>query len=127
MNTRDLLEQDEVWLTADRMPIQLADMDSGHRFNTLAFLRRRAAYLAKAYVYCEERIFLSAPDDVYEQWVVERAQALVDGPEAWLERRPLVRELARLVALDGQPDVVDGEVVMTELSAGGGVLVRVPS
>lgn len=118
MDTRQLLEQDQIWLTADRMPLLLTEMDAGHRRNTLAMLRRRAAYLMRAYDWCEQRTFLSAPDDVLAQYEAERDRAVHEPASAWLERRPLIRELARLVALDGQPDVVDGEIVQHELTAG---------
>lgn len=118
MNTKQLLDQDRVWQTRDGMPIALEEMDPGHRANTLAFLRRRADYLAKAYAYCEAvGVFFDAPDDVFDAWMAENERALRDGAQAWLERRPLVIALARLVGLDARGPVVDGEVVVHALEA----------
>lgn len=105
MDTRELLDQDKIWLTADRMPIALVEMDAQHRRNTLAMLRRRAEYLRRAYVWCALRARDLIPD-----------REIYDDPAAWLERRPLVKELARLVDLDEHP-TVDGELVMNELPA----------
>ena len=99
------MEQDEVWITADRMPLKLEEMDPEHRRNTLAMLRRRATFLMRAYLYCEI-------EDIRERGAPQRpldgTVEVYDSPEAWLERRPLVRALARLVRSD---EAIDAEVV----------------
>lgn len=125
MNTKQLLDQDELWQTRDGMPMSLEEMDPGHRSATLAFLRRRAAYLERAYAFCEVRALLDSHPAPYHrmlaarQLMAERERALSDGPEAWLERRPLIITLARLVAEDAREgNTVDGEVVVRALPAG---------
>jgi hypothetical protein len=109
VNTRQLLDQDRVWITNDRMPLTLDEMEPSHRRNTLRYLRRRAAYLMKAYVFCEIREVLQfggPPDDE------DNVNELFDDPTNWLERRPLVRELDRLVRKDElEANTVEGEVV----------------
>lgn len=117
MNTKQLLDQDQIWRTRDGMPIPLTRMDPGHRAATLAFLRRRAHYLAEAYAFCEMRTFADAPDEVFNDWMAHNERAIKDGAQAWLERRPLVIALARLVAEDERGPVVDGEVVVHELES----------
>ena len=109
MDAKALLDQDRIWITNDRMPLPLTEMDPSHRRNTLAFLRRRARYLMRAYVWCEIRgvMQFGAPpdDDGFEN-------AVYDDPAQWLERRPLVIELARLVRRDElDANTVEGEVV----------------
>jgi len=122
MNTKQLLDQDEIWRTRDGMPIRLVDMDPDHRRSTLAFLRRRAAYLRNAYFFCEmaERLgWAWAQSHVLEELLTDYERSLTDHPEHWLERRPLVIALARLVAEDEHAEnVVDGEVVVYALPAG---------
>lgn len=105
MKTNKLLDQDRVWITQDQMPLMLEEMDSEHRRNTLAFLRRRATYLMKAYFWCEIRDLerFGAPPDGCDD-IAE----LYDNPVEWLERRPLIQALARLVRND---DAIDAEVV----------------
>lgn len=113
MNTRELLDQNTIWITADRMPIKLVDMDPDHRRNTLAMLRRKAAYQMKAYLFCEIRDLqrFGGPPDGYDE---TDYGMITDSPEAWIERRPLVIELARLVRKDQlDSNTVDGEVVPT--------------
>jgi len=117
MNTRQLLDQDEVWITNDRMPLLLIEMEPSHRRNTLRFLRRRAHYLMKAYVWCEIREVLrfGTPEDDHDD---AAGVGLLDDPEQWLERRPLIRELARLVHHDElEENTVQGEVVTHALPA----------
>jgi len=120
MNTKQLLDQGQTWRTHDGMPIRLVDMDPGHRRSTLAFLRRRSAYLRNAYYFCEMTERLSwAPGYVLEELLTEYERSLTDHPDRWLERRPLVVALAGLVAEDEHAEtVVDGEVVMYALPAG---------
>lgn len=116
MNTRRLLDQDEVWITKDQMPLLLTEMDPSHRRATLAFLRRRARYLMKAYVWCEIRDVMrfGAPPDEHD----DAGIGLLDDPEKWLERRPLIRELDRIVRKDElEANTVEGEVVTHELPA----------
>jgi hypothetical protein len=117
MNTYELFEQDKIWITADRMSILLVEMDAEHRRNTLAMLRRRAAYQMKQYNFCELQAVLrmalrgmDLPDDS----AFDPEMAL--EPEEWLERRPLIIELARLVAKDElDANTVEGEVVVKEI------------
>jgi hypothetical protein len=116
VNTKQLLDQDKIWQTRDGMPIPLERMDPGHRSATLAFLRRRADYLAEAYAFCELRTFANAPDEVFTDWISQNERALKDGAQAWLERRPLIQRLVQLVAEDQRGPVVDGEVVVRELN-----------
>lgn len=101
-----ILEQDEWWRTGDGMPIKLTTMDPEHRANTLAFLRRRADSLQIQHWWW---LFGDAPDDVFD----EAHRLEIEEPaEEWLQRRPLVQELTRLVLLDGS---VEGELVGVEL------------
>lgn len=107
MNTMELLDQNVVWRTGDGILIRLEDMDAEHRRNTLAMLRRRAEYQYTAYAFCELRLMVNAPDEDYDEWV-----SITDSPQVWLERRPLIIELARLVKKDElEQNTVDGEVV----------------
>ena len=119
MNLVSLLDQNEIWQTADRVVIRLTEMDPTHRRNTLALLRRRAQYNHMMYHRVEEQIMLSAPDDVYNEWWSTSSKSLMDDPAAWLERRPLVIELARLVRLDEDAAITaDGEIVPDKFEIG---------
>lgn len=100
-----MLAQAEWWRTGDGMPIRLTTMESSHRFHTLAFLRRRARSLRVHYWWMQ---FGETPD--YP--LLAEKRMIAEPPEAWLERQPLVVELARLVRMD---DSVEGDVVAGEL------------
>lgn len=124
MNIVQLFEQNKVWVTAYRIPLRLTEMDAEHRANTLAMLRRRAAYQMMMYFRVKERneilrmLRFGGPDDdgmgdMFDQ------RALEEDPKAWLERRPLVMELARLVKLDEDAaNTVDGEIVGEKVEIG---------
>jgi hypothetical protein len=113
VRTNKLLDQDKVWVTRDGMPVTLEEMDPEHRKATLGFLRRRAVFLRRAYEFCEITDGLYGRRDHFDMGPEE----LDDDPTEWLERRPLVKELARLVRAEGAIDaeVVDAEVVPREL------------
>lgn len=104
MRTNQLLDQNEIWITADRMPVKLIEMDASHRSATLAWLRRRPGYLRRAYDWCEL-------DDLERGGVHFDMDplALTDEHRAWLERRPLVVELARLVEIDRRGPIIEAE------------------
>jgi hypothetical protein len=115
MNTYMLLRQSAVWQTRDGMPIPLDEMDPQHRANTLRFLRRRADYLRTAYYWVAGRIFAEAPDEVWAQHEQDMTLALEPPAAAWLETKPLIIELARLVRKDElDANSIDGEVVSEE-------------
>lgn len=119
MSTRQLFDQNVFWIAAGGVKLRLTQMDATHRANTLALLRRRAEYNHMMYHIEEETEFLNAPDDVYDEWLRQSALSLRDDPVEWLERRPLVIELARLVKLDQDEAItVDGEVVPQKLEIG---------
>lgn len=102
-----ILGQSEWWRTADGMPIKLTTMEPEHRRNTLAFLRRRSESLRTHHWWL---LFGEAPDDV-----VDDAERMLEEPaEQWLERLPLIQELARLIRLD---ESVEGEMVGGELES----------
>lgn len=112
MNTYMLLRQSSVWQTRDGMPIPLDKMDSQHRANTLAFLRRRADYLRSAYYWVAGHVYAEAPDEVWAHHERDMTLALEQTADKWLETQPLIVELARLVRKDElDRNTIDGEVV----------------
>lgn len=120
VNIVQILEQTEVWVARGGIKIPLARMDAEHRRNTLEMLRRRADYQRSMYYLTQEQTYANAPDDVYCVFEQEMAMALDDRAIDWLERRPLVKELMRLVKLDesNSPHIVDGEVVVHAVTTG---------
>lgn len=84
-----IAEQDEVWWPKGRGPVRLEDMTPQHRANTLRLLRRNCLMTHFAWT----NQFLGAPEDVIDE-------VFRETPEKWIERQPLVRRLARLVAED---------------------------
>jgi hypothetical protein len=113
MDTQVLLDQDVYWITADRLRIRLIEMDEHHRAATLAMLRRRAEYQRKIYyMVLGQKIYGDAPDEVMAELEADTDRALEMTAEAWLESRPLIIALARLVHEDEQrANTVDGEVL----------------
>jgi hypothetical protein len=107
MDTQQLLDQHLVWMTADRRLIPFVEMDATHRRDTLAMLRRRAAYIMGGYIWCQQRSEHYHPLSLVGE--------LTDEASEWLERRPLVTELARLVAIDDREAAhgaaIDAEIV----------------
>ena len=105
LNTCQLLEQTQIWITADGMPIALAEMDPAHRHSTLDFLRRRPVYLRRAYDWCEvDELERGAVR--FDMSAIPNIPSINDAAAAWLEHRPLIVELARLVELDSRGPVV---------------------
>lgn len=97
---RNNLHQDQVWITKDGHELRLADMEPRHRRNVLAMLRRNAArlkYEAMFRMAVGPRPRGDAACDAFDDAFAIQLEQL-DGE--WLERRPLVVELARLVAED---------------------------
>lgn len=116
-----LLDQDEYWVMRDGVQIPLEEMDNEHRRNVLNLLMRRAAYQMKIYFLEESREMMAAPDEVYNQWAAESAVEIMDDPEEWMARRPLIRKLKRLIA---NADAIDGEVVPTRIRLVGPAMVE---
>jgi len=103
MTITELLQQTEWWQCQDGMPIRLVDMEPSHRFNTLSFLWRRARNLYSHYCW---HLTCTAPERALD--AAEVNDALMEAPQTWLGRQPLIVELVRLVKID---DSIDGEVV----------------
>lgn len=103
MTITELLFQDEWWQCQDGMPIRLVEMEPSHRFNTLAWLWRRARVLYRHYLWhTQTHATMRALD------AAGADEAIMEAPEKWLGRQPLIVELVRLVKID---DSIDGEVV----------------
>lgn len=111
MNTYELLEQDRYWRTRDGLPILLTHMGPDHRRNTLNYLRRNASFTRRAYDWCV--IFNRAEDDDQPHMDI-RPQALDSGAEDWINARPFMIELQRLVTID-QSVILDSEPVLAEI------------
>lgn len=102
MNLEDgILQQDEVWVTADGRELRLEEMDAGHRSNLIPFLRGNARTLQAA---AREAFYATTPDPYFDDLsdgvanALARMEAYFDTPaEEWLEWTPLMR---RLVALE---------------------------
>lgn len=112
------LMQAEYWVTKDGRQLRLMDMEPGHRRNLLRFLRRRAASTKARYdaalsnaivstshtvigVMGGQDIEVPVHDDEMSDAVSDMFDRQLNTPPAvWLESLPLVRELARLVAMD---------------------------
>jgi hypothetical protein len=102
MTITELMLQDEWWQCQDGMPIRLVEMEPSHRFNTLAWLWRRARVLYRHYLW---HMKTTAPANALPAVL---AYEVSEAPEKWLGRQPLIVELVRLCKLD---DSIDGEVV----------------
>src|SRR4051812_16844680 len=101
----ETLEQEEMWYGQDGLPYRVAEMETSHVVNVLAFLRRRRGDLLRHEVWYE----LSHAPLVEQRGILERWRTeLSDDPAAWLERRPLVKALKYELLLRG---TVDAEVV----------------
>lgn len=111
MTITELLLQDEWWQCQDGMPIRLVEMEPSHRFNTLAWLWRRSRMLFRHYLW---HLATKDPDRALES--ARSHSALMEAPEKWLARQPLIVELVRLVKIDDSIDseVVEGHVELME-------------
>lgn len=112
MNIVELFEQDRIWITKDQIELELTEMDAHHRAATLAMLRRRAEYDLKMYLKVLQRMALTGNLHVSAQAGEVTQLTMSVTAEDWLENRPLVKELARLVRKDElDENTVEGEVV----------------
>lgn len=91
----DTLEQTEMWYGQDGLPYKLTEMEQSHRVNVVNFLRRRAGQLQYHSWRLELHYMRNAPDDVADAW----GRELPNSSEEWLENRPLMQELTRLIKL----------------------------
>lgn len=110
----ETLEQEEMWYGQDGRPYLIAEMETSHVSNVLAFLRRRADDLVRHEAWYEvNRASLNEQRAILERW----RTVIQDDPASWLKRRPLVRALEHELRRRG---TVDGEVVEVagELSVG---------
>jgi hypothetical protein len=84
-----------MWYGQDGLPYKLVEMEQSHRINVVGFLRRRAASLQVHSWRLEAHYMRNAPDDVVDSW----SREIPNSPEEWIEERPLMIELNRLIKL----------------------------
>lgn len=101
----ETLEQEEMWYGQDGKPYRVAEMETSHVVNVLAFLRRRADSLVRHEAWYEVN---RAPLDDQLHILLRWRRVIEDDPAAWLERRPLIAALERELRNRG---AVDGEIV----------------
>jgi hypothetical protein len=95
----DTLEQDEMWYGQDGYPYVVDEMETSHIRNLIGFLQRRADNIYKRHQWHEARLMESAPDDVFDGWMAEQRRAIPSDPLEWLNRRPLMQKLERVLRL----------------------------
>lgn len=103
-SVRRIFNQDRLWRDNEGTVWELAKMRPRHLRNLLAFLERRASYLAMT---CVDGMFVSpipitgemACDDMERAYEESLEEAMVD-PLGYLRQTPLMKEIKRLVDAD---------------------------
>lgn len=92
ITTFSLFNQTEVWVSKDKTPKLISDIDERYAKNILAFIERHATNIEFAYT-TQETLFLPSEDD---DWIVDMTdvwQSRHENPVEFVKNTPLYRAL----------------------------------